>query len=118
MASREHDLLLDQPEIVEEPFGGERDAPPSGRSLSHELVRGNQHTLVVGQSAEQSIRSPPQIRRMPACQDRCVATELIDAEELAAEEIGLWFELNDHGRTNPTMARFAFTAGSYRCVVS
>jgi len=86
MPTRQNDLLLNEIEIVEQP-GLCRDNPLSWRGCGcHEIIRRQQHALIVRKPWQQPVRPRVRIDSMLAGQRHRVPLQLLDAEQLLAQQ--------------------------------
>jgi hypothetical protein len=81
------DLFFDQVEIVQQPFGGRFDTAVLSVGRRHQVVRLDQHPLVVVQSRQQFVARPPR-RQLVRRRDRLgVPLKLIDAEQFRTQRL-------------------------------
>ena len=80
-------LLLDQVEVVEQPFGGRRHAPFGGRGAGELSVDAGQHALVVGQPGEQPVGQRPVGDAVGGRQPLGMLRHLVGAVELGAQRL-------------------------------
>jgi hypothetical protein len=85
MQTRQTDLLLDQIEIVQEPFARRAAAPPFGLRASHQIVGVDQNPLVVRQTRQQPVRARLRVKPMPPRQGDGMPAQLLAAEQLGAQ---------------------------------
>ena len=79
------DLLLDQVEVVEQPFPCRDDAAVGRQRLGQKLAGFDQDSFVVGQPREQAIRSPSSRQLVRSGQGPPVLLHLVGAEQLGAQ---------------------------------
>ena len=78
------DLLLDQVEIVEQPFGRVGDAPGLVHRLGRAVV-GPQYLFILTQPRQQSVRAPPRDDRVVFGQRFGMLDQLFDAEHFSPQ---------------------------------
>jgi hypothetical protein len=78
MQAGDANLLFEEVEIIDEPFGGGRDAPACGRGAGHQVVDLAEVPLVLVEPLEQRRRSTPGIDLLPARQLSRVIAELLE----------------------------------------
>jgi hypothetical protein len=87
--ARQADLLLDQVEVVEQPGLGWHDPLPRRRGGGHDVVRRQQNPGVVRQPWQQLVRPAPRFDSMLARQRDRVTFQLLDAEQLRTQQLGI-----------------------------
>ena len=85
VASRRADLLLDQVEIVEQPFAGRRDRLLRLDRPGQQRAGIGQHGLVLGEAWEQEIATPLRPEHVRGRKRRAVLLHLLGTEELGAK---------------------------------
>ena len=81
MSSRQVNLLLDQVEVVQQPFRGRRD-PPGGVHRHRGQIEAPQQDFVLAQLRQQPVRPQPRDRRLVGGQRQRMLRELFDTEQL------------------------------------
>src|SRR6185436_3467209 len=82
MAPGRANLLLDQVEVVEQPFSRRRN-PSIGLDCGREHIEGTQEdAFVIGQSSQQPVPNVPHSQLMRAGKELAVSTHLLTAEQL------------------------------------
>ena len=78
------DLLLDQVEVVEKPFGGGSDAP-AGTDGEGRAIEGSQDVLVVAQLGQQTVGALPGDYLVIGCESFGMPRQLFDTEQLGPQ---------------------------------
>ena len=77
-------LLFDQVEVVEKPFGGGSDAPAwiygQGRA-----IEGSEYVLVLAQPGQQTVGTLPRDHLVIGCESFGMARQLFDTEQLGSQ---------------------------------
>jgi hypothetical protein len=83
------DLLFDEIEVVDQPFGGRRVAAILDERRVDEVVRLGDDPFVVVQSRQQSVGFGAGRKSMTGRGDKCLVAELIEAIELRSQRLFL-----------------------------
>ena len=85
MSTRRPDLLFDHVIVVEQPFAGRGDPLLATHRSGHQLIRLEQHPLVVRQSRQQNIRARAGVDPLPAGQTLRMLFQLTGAEQFRSQ---------------------------------
>jgi hypothetical protein len=89
MPARQRDLLFDQIEIVEQPGLRRNDALSRRRGGGDDVVGRQQNARIVRQPQQQPVRPRARVDSMLPRQRRRVTLQLLDAEQLRAQQLGV-----------------------------
>ena len=81
------DLLFDQVEIVQQPFGGRFDTAVLSVGRRHQIIRLDQHPLVLVQSRQQFVASSPHSQLVRRRDRLGMPFQLIDAEQFRSQRL-------------------------------